>query len=562
MMVIFSKLLGIEMRRKNDTHQNFERRQIVDSGSAAYTGYGSGNKEASDLGKSESGYVAVFANDGTIIEKPLADISSGQSYQYISYTNNIPFNKAFTYMPNHGVSGSITFTPNSTDRIPGAVTLVRLVANGTHSISFNSIKEINTSAGYNNTANILNYLAFFYDGIGYYVNVYQDMSANTVDIVSPELASGSVSNAFRNRINLQFNESLSAGYIPDVTDFTTQPTKTISSVQITGSYLNIYVSSSFEYGDAITLTYSSGSNPLQDSSANKVNNFVNYAITNNIAAPDLIAPTLVSASVSNSVKNTIVLYYNEDLDPLSTTTPSNFTVTASKSVSSVTFVDNKVNVVVNSNYVYGDVITISYDSGSTPIKDLNGNKAANFTNYQVTNSVAFVDSETDVTWGSLQNASDSGSGFILSNNSTPGGGISTTTINANNAFDVIIYYTGTSADTNAIVTYLSTGSSQDFAWSDSLDFIVGLYQYEGSFFLPVGGYAATPLTVTGSGNDVRRIRFRKSNNDILVQQSNDGSTYSNVEVLSNILSGISTIYIKSLFAAPAGTNKIRVRYST
>lgn len=551
------------MRTKLETTQQYNKRVEVQSGSELFVGYGRGLKEGSDFSKSESGYVAVFATDGTLIEKPISEISgsvfsNSNLYEEIAFSTSIPFNKFYSYMSPYAMGSNLTFTPNATNRIPGAVTLVRLLADGTSTASFSSITEVNSSVGFDSTLNILNYFAFFYDGNSYFVNVYQDKNAQAADIVAPSLMSSSISNSLRKRITLQFNENLNSDYLPSVSDFSIAPSQSIQSLSISSSYLYVSASTNFAYGDTVYLSYSSGSNPLQDAAGNKVQNFVSRSIVNNIAAPDVIAPSFVSASVSDSAKNTIVLWYNEDLDPSSGTNASNFTITGSKIVSSVTFDNNKVNVIANLDYSYGDTILISYNSGSTAIQDLSGNKVLNFTNQAVTNSIAAPPpSSNNVVWTSLQNASDSGSGYLLSNGGTPGGGRSNVSIDATQQFEIVAYFPSNRTITNAIVTYLSVDTNQDYAWSGNV-FIIGLYQFSGNFYLPVGGYAATALSTTGTPTSIKLV---KSGNNIVVQQSEDDVNYTTRQTVTGALTGQTTIYLKTLFAVPSVTSKIKITYT-
>lgn len=60
-----------------DAVHNKATLQIDDADDVKLSMYGSGNKEDSDLTKTESTYAAIFATDGTILEKPISEISDG-----------------------------------------------------------------------------------------------------------------------------------------------------------------------------------------------------------------------------------------------------------------------------------------------------------------------------------------------------------------------------------------------------------------------------------------------------------------------------------------------------
>lgn len=475
-------------------------------------------------------------------------------YTNAGFTFNIPFTKPYTYLNVYTNTGSLNFTTNTTNAMPGAVTLARVVADGVYTASFSNITEINTSAGYDKTANILNYLAFFYDGFRYYVNIYQDRNAQPVDYVAPVYISSSISNGNRSRVVLYYNEALNTSYVPSASQYTIS-SKTIQSISVQSNTVYINISSSFAYGDTPTFSYNSTGIPIQDLSNNVAVSLTNRSITNNIAAPDLVAPTVQSITVEDVFKNRIIITCSEDINNSIIPATTDITVSGGKTVSSISVSNDVITVTVNSDYAYGDTITISYTQGVNKFQDMSGNLLANFSNSVVTNNIA--NSMNLVSWTSLQNATDDGGGFILSNNSTPGGGRANLTIDSTQPFDITIFFPLDRNLTNATVTYLSINTNNDYAWSGNV-FILGVYQFGGSFYLPVGGYAATPLSVTGNPTS---IKFVKSGNDILVKQSTDDTNYTTIQTVSGALTGLSNIYLKSLFAAPTGTNKIKVGYT-
>lgn len=503
----------------------------------------------------------LFTQSGTSLvdlEKVFIELSGGsdsiQSNTPTEFSTAVPFNQLYQHLVTTAVAEDIEFIVDPNDRVAGAVTVVRLLADGVSTISFSGIKEVSTSAGYDNTEDILNTLVFFYDGFRYYVNIFQDKDAQPSDIVAPTLSSAAISNSVRDRIVLTYNEALNTGFVPAISSYSV-PGRTVSSVTVQGSTVYVVVSTPFTYQQPVSISYTPGVVPIQDASNNMSIAFSSQAVTNNIAAPDLVAPVLSTATVENANPNKIVLTYGEDLNPAVVPATSDFTVSGGKTVSSVDIVDAVVTLTVNSAYANGNTITVSYVAGTNKLQDLSGNFAADLTTQAVTNNI--IASSGNVVWTGLQNATDATGGFISSTGGSPGGGRGTTSIDASQQFEMKMYFPLNRGLTNAIVTYLSETTAQDYAWSGNV-FILGVYQYEGAFYLPVGGYAATPLSTTGSPTS---IKFVKSGNDILVQQSTDDTNYTTIQTVTGVLTGKTTTYIKSLFAVPSGANTIRVTYT-
>jgi hypothetical protein len=99
--------------------------------------------------------------------------------------------------------------------------------------------------------------------------------------------------------------------------------------------------------------------------------------------------TFVSAAVSDADRNKIVLNYDLVLDETSVPAITDFTPSGSKTVSNVAIdgAGKKITLTVNSDYAYGDSITISYTKGSNPVQGLLMGMAANLSNQAVTNNI-------------------------------------------------------------------------------------------------------------------------------------------------------------------------------
>ena len=101
--------------------------------------------------------------------------------------------------------------------------------------------------------------------------------------------------------------------------------------------------------------------------------------------PDTVAPSLIGAAVDGT---SLVLTYNEDLDPASVPVPGDFAVTVAgqpSTVSSVEVLGRAVTLALANAVEYGDMVTIDYTVGTNPIQDVAGVNAAALSSQTVDN---------------------------------------------------------------------------------------------------------------------------------------------------------------------------------
>lgn len=468
----------------------------------------------------------------------------------ITFNDLVPFDKSYQHTETHAVSSDIEFAPSAVNRKAGAVTMIRLLADGVSNITFSSIREINTSAGYDNREDILNYLVFFYDGFRYFVNIFQEIGAVAADIVAPALQSAVISNSIRNKVVLTFNEALNTGSVPATSDFSISG-KTISSVTVVGSTVNVFTSSDFAYGESVNISYIPGVNPIQDSSINDASTF-SSAVTNDIAAPDSVAPLIQAAVVNNSTKDKILLSYDDDFNPAIVPATTDFTVSGGKTVTLVEIVDNTVTLTVNSDYAVGNVITVSYAPGTNKLQDFSGNFSAALSSQAVTNNIAA--SAQVVIWENLVNATDSG-GFI-NYQATNSGGRGTVSIDPTIQFEVYAQFTSLCP---ATVMMLDKDAINAYVWGGTQVFEAGCYYYGAGANYAVNGTAFTEFD--GAFPLPSFLKLRKSGNDIILSKSaTENGTYTDVHTFTGALTGLSVLYIHVLFAANGPGDKIQVKY--
>lgn len=287
------------------------------------------------------------------------------------------------------VSGATTIA--TTGGTLGAAAAIAVVANGVNIPTVTGADEWGTSFGFLNTNLIPNRLDVWHDGIARRYSWSQALVPAPVslpDTTAPSFVSAAIANATRTKITLTYNEALLSTLTGSIT--VGGPQRTVSSQTVVGSTVEIVVNTAYAYGDVVTVTVPAGC--VKDLASNNASGLTAQAVTNNIAAPDVVAPTFVSAVVGSSTPNTIVITYSEALS--STLTGSITVGGASRTVSSQTVVGSTVEVVVNTAYANGDTITVTVPTNC--VLDAAGNAAAALTAQAVTNNVALSDSDADV----------------------------------------------------------------------------------------------------------------------------------------------------------------------
>jgi len=131
----------------------------------------------------------------TATEQAIEDALAGAG----GFTEVTPFNPVLTLasniiLPNTTVSGALAFSVSGT---PGlfTTTYVKLTSNGTNTPTFPGMTEWGGSLGWDNTAGMVNNVAFFNDGTTTYYSITQDLGATPVPMAPgiPTLSLGTVS---------------------------------------------------------------------------------------------------------------------------------------------------------------------------------------------------------------------------------------------------------------------------------------------------------------------------------------------------------------------------------
>lgn len=333
----------------------------------------------------------------TAVEGVVASLTAVPLATTAVFTSSIPFTAYYNdlgtisfsqnRLTQSGVAtfaSSSTLTPNTTNPKSGATSLVRVIADGS-TPNLSAFKLTTGSQNFVPTSGTTNVLGFFYDGLYYWLTMFQETGATPLDIVAPTLSSAVIADNNRTQLVLTYNEALDTGAGLSASDFTISG-KTLSTLAVSGSAITATVTVPFTYSDVVTI--SGGNGKIRDVSLNLSTNLSAQAVTNNIT--NLI---LASATVADASRNQVVFTYNKPVDTATLPATSAYAFSPSKSVSAVAASGNSVTVTVGSSFALGDNITATYTKpGSNFLKDLYGSFWSSGT-YGVTNNIvapAFV----------------------------------------------------------------------------------------------------------------------------------------------------------------------------
>ena len=241
-------------------------------------------------------------------------------------------------------------------------------------------------------------------------NAVQDLSGNdaasltatsvtnaVVDTTPPSFVSASTS-ADGTKVILTYSETLHAttAASSQFAVVVAGSARTVSSVAVSGSTVELTLSTLVTYGQSVTVAYadpSSGNDAyaVQDLAGNDALSLTTRTVTN--AVVDATAPSFVSASTSSDGTQ-ITLTYSEALHA-TTAASSQFAVMvagSARAVSSVAVSGSTVQLTLSSAITYSQSVSVTYTdptsgNDANAVQDLAGNDAASLTTTTVTNAV-------------------------------------------------------------------------------------------------------------------------------------------------------------------------------
>jgi len=275
-----------------------------------------------------------------------------------------------------------------------------------------------------------------------------------------------------------------------------------------------------------------------------VDHWVGVIQEGNGVPSDVTPPTLSSAIVSNSARDTIVLTYNETLDGSSVPSTSAFTVSGSKTVTNVTISGTKVKVKVNSNYAEGDVITITYNPGANPIRDAAGNNAASLSSQSVTNQIDTIIPLTYATrssdfqgtnspYSTLTTVPNNWDGYSLADYKLVGDGYVEMDLTSSTNRSMI----GFNLQEENVKYQGANNGYEFFVWFSTGNIYRGFNGANTNTIQPI-----TPASNT-------RLRLDRTGSTVTVKLTTDGTSYSTIYTFANTTSA--TLYITASIESSA-----------
>ncbi len=207
------------------------------------------------------------------------------------------------------------------------------------------------------------------------------------DTTAPVVGAKSVNGA---SLVINYNEALDPSSEPNNNAFTVSATsgaRTVSNIVISGSTVTLTLDSAVLSSDTVTVAYALSGAPIQDVAGNDAVAFGAAAVTNNTPPPgDTTAPVAGAKSVNGA---SLVINYNEALDPSSEPNNNAFTVSATsgaRTVSNIVISGSTVTLTLDSAVLSSDTVTVAYALSGAPIQDVAGNDAVAFGAAAVTNN--------------------------------------------------------------------------------------------------------------------------------------------------------------------------------
>jgi hypothetical protein len=139
-------------------------------------------------------------------------------------------------------------------------------------------------------------------------------TSSGVDTTEPVLVSATVEDAHPDRMLLTYNEALNSSIVPDEADYTPSGGKTVSSINISGALVTLFLSGAYSNGDVITISYNGtgSATPVQDLAGNEADDLSAESVDNNISSYDADAIAYHTAAsivdtTTKSATNTLIV---------------------------------------------------------------------------------------------------------------------------------------------------------------------------------------------------------------------------------------------------------------
>ncbi|MBN3523889.1 Ig-like domain-containing protein [Paenibacillus apiarius] len=204
---------------------------------------------------------------------------------------------------------------------------------------------------------------------------------NTKDKKPPELTE---TNVISNKLTLIYNKALDKNSIPLNNHYSVlvnDKPRYVTKVEIKVNRVELTLQSAVSTSDTVTVSYVRGYPALRDLNGNLAPN-LNLVAAGNVT--DSETPVVQSANWSSP---SVVLTFNKKLESMQASSYGQFYVRAGNqllTVKQVTVKDTKVTIELVNPPAQTDALTVSYNTGSKPIKSTSGVEIKPFSNKSVT----------------------------------------------------------------------------------------------------------------------------------------------------------------------------------
>ncbi len=214
--------------------------------------------------------------------------------------------------------------------------------------------------------------------------------ATPVILLNPVFVSALIANVTPSLLEITFNKTLS-NVIPATSAFNVKVNsivRSVSSVTISGTKVQLTLSGAVAYGDVITVAYTKpATNPVQSSTGMAADSFTDQPVTNNVASA---APVYVSSVIENATPTLLEITFSLSLANIIPAATA-FTVkvnNVTRTISTLTISATKVRLTLSGAVSFGDVVTVAYTKPSSNQLQTTGGTAANsFTDQPVINNL-------------------------------------------------------------------------------------------------------------------------------------------------------------------------------
>ena len=193
-------------------------------------------------------------------------------------------------------------------------------------------------------------------------------------------------------ITLNFGRPLQQTSVPSPCDFVVTVNgspRAVSKVAVLSSAVQLTISPGLSQQDAVTVDYTPGTNPIQDTLLIAAQPFTGLAATNKTRAVSLRTATVTGAD--------LVMAFDSDLDTSSRPDSTDFTVNADKSavaVQSVSMDARRVRLTLAAPVPPGSYVQVGYTPGAHPLQSQTGGLIGSFSGQPVENQTATLSVDT------------------------------------------------------------------------------------------------------------------------------------------------------------------------